>query len=161
MTALHVGDVVEWDTFAGSVVEVERGRVIAVTPTEVRTMCHRARWRGRGAGTYYTVECCWQLAELDRLRKVGLPTPSTSATIDHTAPGLGKVTVAGYYPELVDYEPVEYAPRPKAKCARCGIEGHIASNQRFHPDPERLDRAALLRARPTPQPADIAVEDHW
>lgn len=89
MTALHVGDVVEWDTFAGSVVEVERGRVIAVTPTEVRTMCHRARWRGRGAGTYYTVECCWQLAELDRLRKVGLPTPSMSATIDHTAPGLG------------------------------------------------------------------------
>lgn len=72
-----------------------------------------------------------------------LPTPRLTATI--TPPtckaGLGKVVVAGYTPPQREPYPADERPvrrqnaRLPSTCKRCGLRGHIASNQKHHPRP--------------------------
>ena len=66
---------------------------------------------------------------------VGLPTPSLSAIIDTSGPGLGVVTVAGYTVDRRDDDQVLAPRRKRIVCARCGVVGHNRNNRRFHARP--------------------------
>lgn len=140
MSEFVVGDVVEWVT--GRDHTREAGLVIESDSVGIRTRCLRRRIRGSGGGEWYECEFGWARDEFDRLRKVGLPTPSLTASVT-TPPGNSKwdtVVVAGYAPpkpaELDHEDPRAHGhqqPRRRGVCKRCGVEGHNANNRKHHP----------------------------